>query len=38
MLGLVVKALVVVVNRDRQHLLRMVLADHIIVENLADFP
>src|ERR1035438_6704156 len=31
------EALVVVVNRDGQHLLRMVLADHIIVENLADF-
>src|SRR5712672_2401750 len=36
-LGLVIEALVVVVNGDRQHLLRMVLADHIIVENLADF-
>jgi hypothetical protein len=31
------EALVVVVNRNRQHLLRMVLADHIIIENLADF-
>jgi hypothetical protein len=36
-LGLVIKALVVVVNRDRQHFLRVLLADHIVVENLADF-
>ena len=36
-LGLVFEALVVIVNRDRQHLLRMVLADHIVVENLANF-
>src|SRR5580658_7547071 len=31
------KALVVVVNRDRQHFLRMVLADDIVIENLTDF-
>src|ERR1700722_19905094 len=36
MLGLMVKALVVIVNCDRQHLLRMILADDVIVENLAD--
>jgi hypothetical protein len=35
--GLVVKPLVMVVNRDRQHLLRMVLADDVIIENLVDF-
>ena len=36
-LGLVVEPLVVVVDRDRQHLLGVVLADHVVVENLADF-
>jgi hypothetical protein len=36
-LGLVMEALVVVVDGDRQHLLRMILANHVIVENLADF-
>src|SRR5581483_11799737 len=30
------KALVVVMDRDREHLLRMVLADHVIIEDLAD--
>src|ERR1700716_1795293 len=37
MLGLVIEALVVIVDRDRQHLLRMALTDHVIVEDLADF-
>jgi hypothetical protein len=37
LLGLVFEALVVVVNRDRQHFLGMILADYIVVENLADF-
>jgi hypothetical protein len=32
----VVDALVVVVDRDRQHLLGMALADHIIVQDLED--
>src|SRR5262249_51372352 len=36
-LGLIVKSLVVIVNGDREHLLGMVLADHIVIENLADF-
>jgi hypothetical protein len=36
-LVLVMEALVVVVDGDRQHLLRMILANHVIVENLADF-
>jgi hypothetical protein len=36
-LGLVVEPLVVIVDRDRQHLLGVILADHIIIENLADF-
>src|SRR5881392_3093651 len=36
-LGLVVEALVVVVHRDRQDLLRMALADDVIVQHLADF-
>src|SRR5580658_9095805 len=31
------EALVVVVDGDRQHLLRMILTNHVIVENLADF-
>jgi hypothetical protein len=35
-LGGVVEALVVVVHRDREHLLGVILADHIIVEDLAD--
>ena len=26
-----------IVNRDREHLLGVVLADHIVVENLAEF-
>jgi hypothetical protein len=36
-LGLVIEALVVIVNGDRQHLLGMALADHVIVQHLADF-
>src|SRR5262249_38105391 len=32
-----VKSLVVIVNGDRGHLLGMVLADHIVIENLAAF-
>src|SRR5262249_42272869 len=35
-LGLMVEALVVVVNRDRQNLLRVILADHVVVENFAN--
>ena len=35
-LGGVVEALVVIVHRDREHALGLRLADHIIVENLAD--
>ncbi len=37
-LGLVVEPLIVVVNRNREHLFGMVLADHVIVEDLAYFP
>ena len=33
----VVEALVVIVHRDGEHLLGVVLADHVIVEDLADF-
>ena len=36
-LGLVVEPLVVIVDGDREHLLGVVLADHVVVENLADF-
>src|SRR5216684_1536224 len=36
-LGLVIEALVVIVDGDRQHLLRMALTDDVIVEDLADF-
>jgi hypothetical protein len=36
MLSLVVEALVVIVNCDRQHLLRMILANHVIVEHFAN--
>src|SRR5258705_11787896 len=32
-----VEPLVVIVNGDREHLLGMVLADHIVIEDLADF-
>src|ERR1035437_7008243 len=32
-----VKPLVVIVNGDRKHLFGMVLADHIVIEDLADF-
>ncbi|MGY3445232.1 hypothetical protein ACVW17_005233 [Bradyrhizobium sp. USDA 4473] len=35
-LGLMVEPLVVVVDGDRQHLLGMALADHVVVQNLAD--
>ena len=36
-LGLVVEPLVVIVDRDREHLLGVILADHVVVEDLADF-
>ena len=36
-LGLVIEPLVVIVDRDRQHLLGMALADHVVIEDLADF-
>src|SRR6266852_5634378 len=36
-LGLVIEALVVIVDRDRQHLLRMALTDDVIVKDLVDF-
>jgi hypothetical protein len=36
-LGLVFEAFVVIVNRDREHLLGVVLANHVVVENLAEF-
>src|ERR1700736_5395034 len=36
-LSLVIEPLVVIVNGDREHLLRMALTDDVIVENLADF-
>src|SRR5262249_35872728 len=36
-LGLMFKAFVMVVNRDRQHLLRIILPDDVVVEDLADF-
>ena len=36
-LGAVVEPLVVVVHRDREHALGAVLADHVIVEHVADF-
>src|SRR5262245_23924737 len=35
--GLVLEPLVVIVDSDRQHLLGMALADHVIVQHLADF-
>src|SRR5262249_28959500 len=34
---LVFEAFVVIVNRDREHLLGVVLADHIVVKNFAKF-
>src|SRR6266481_1174731 len=34
-LGLVVETLVVIMDRDREHLLGVILADHVVVENLA---
>ena len=36
-LGLVIEPLVVIVDGDREHLLGVALADHVIVEDLADF-
>ncbi len=36
MLGLVIEPLVVIVDRDREHLLGVILADDVIVEDLAD--
>ena len=33
----VVEPLVVIVDGDREHLLGVILADHVVVENLADF-
>ncbi len=36
-LGLVVEPFVVIVDGDREHLLGVVLANHVVVENLADF-
>src|ERR1700684_188965 len=36
-LGLMVEPLVVVVDGDREHLLGVALADHIVVQDLADF-
>jgi hypothetical protein len=37
LLGLMLKPLVVIVNGDREHFLGMILADHIVIEDLADF-
>ena len=36
MVGLVFEPLVVIMDRDREHLLGVVLADDVVVENLAD--
>src|SRR5262249_42283528 len=36
-LGLVIEPLIMVVNRNREHLLGVVLADDVVVEDLADF-
>ncbi len=36
-LGLVVEPLVVIVDGDREHLLGVILPDHVVVEHLADF-
>ena len=36
-LALVIEPLVVIVDRDREHLLGVILADNIVIENLADF-
>ena len=35
-LGLMVEPLVVIVNGDREHLLGVILTDHVVVENFAD--
>src|SRR5271167_601766 len=37
MLGGVVEALIMIVDRDRQNALSLGLTDHIVVENLTDF-
>ena len=37
MLGLVMKALVMVMDSNREHLLGVVLPDDVVVEDLADF-
>ena len=36
-LGLVVKTLVVIMDRDREHLLGVILTDDIVIKNFADF-
>src|SRR3954469_16410849 len=36
-LGLVIQTLVVIMDGDREHLLRVTLADHVVVQDLADF-
>src|SRR6185369_9544045 len=36
-LGLVIEPLVVIVDGDREHLLGVALADHVVVQHLADF-
>src|SRR6185312_14660133 len=36
-LRLMIEPLVVIVDGDREHLLGVILADHVVVENLADF-
>ena len=36
-LGLVVETLVVIMDRDREHLLGVVLTDDIVIKNFADF-
>ncbi len=37
-LGLMIEPLVVIVDRDREHFLGVVLTDDIVIENLADLP
>src|SRR5215467_12189523 len=37
MLCLMIEPLVVIMHRDREHLLGVVLADHVVVEDFADF-
>jgi len=36
-LGLVIEPLVVIMHRDRENLLGMILTDHVVIEHLADF-